>query len=317
MNAGFRRFRITGKVIESSIITSFYLAPCDGAPLWCASAGQYLTLRIPQSGSSVLKTYSISTDVADAQQTRITVKHETAPSQLPHVPAGIGSSWLHDDATPGTEIEIAAPRGRFVLNEDSSRPVVLLSGGVGQTPLLSMLHSLARSERPVWYLHACENGDVHAMHGEVEALVSAACGRIQYHVCYRNPSEADKSAQRFHSAGLIDQSRLQALLPLDDYEFYLCGPTPFMVAIYRLLILLGVPENRISYEFFGKAKSLPELAKKATAEESVATGSTKELYSRSLQQVSPEKIASQANRKTIRPRKLVRRRLLRWPAFYI
>lgn len=270
MSVGFRRFRITRKVPESKIITSFYLAPCDGEPVWVASPGQYLTLRVPQAGNTLLKTYSISTDVADTQETRITVKRESAPAHLPDVPAGQGSSWLHDHASPGTEIEIAAPRGSFVLDQDSSRPVILLSGGVGQTPLLSMLHSLARRERPVWYLHACENGDVHAMHDEVEALVAAADGGIRHHVCYRNPSDADQRLRRFHSAGLIDKSLLQSLLPIDDYDCYVCGPTPFMVAIYQLLTSLGVAETRISYEFFGKAKSLPALAKEAALNDSLA-----------------------------------------------
>ena len=270
MSTSFRRFRITRKVPESSIITSFYLAPCDGEPVWEASAGQYLTLRIPQTKNTLLKTYSISTDVANTKETRITVKRESAPMHLPNVPEGHGSCWLHDYASPGTEIEIAAPRGSFVLDEDSNRPVVLLSGGVGQTPMLSMLHVLARSDRPVWYLHACENGEVHAMHDEVETLVNAAKGRIQSHVCYRNPTDADQHTQHFNSAGLIDKSLLQSLLPIDDYDCYLCGPTPFMVAIYRLLVSLGVPETRISYEFFGKAMSLPALAKEAAEKDTLS-----------------------------------------------
>ncbi len=274
MSAGFRRFRITRKVPESAIITSFYLTPCDGEPVWVASPGQYLTLRIPQSQGSLLKTYSVSTDVSNTEETRITVKRESAPLHLPDVPAGQGSCWLHDHASPGTEIEIAAPRGSFVLDQGSERPVVLLSGGVGQTPLLSMLHSLAHSERPVWFLHACENGEVHAMRDEVDALVAGSNGRIRHHVCYRKPNDADQHATRFHSAGLIDKSRLQSLLPIDDYECYLCGPTPFMVAMYRVLLTLGVSEARISYEFFGKAKSLPALAAEAVANDSLADSRT-------------------------------------------
>ena len=101
-----------------------------------ASAGQYLTLRIPQTKNTLLKTYSISTDVANTKETRITVKRESAPMHLPNVPEGHGSCWLHDYASPGTEIEIAAPRGSFVLDEDSNRPVVLLSGGLDSaTPI--------------------------------------------------------------------------------------------------------------------------------------------------------------------------------------
>ena len=260
MSAAFRRFRITAKIAESSIITSFHLEPTDGQPVWQASPGQYLTLRIPSGNGTVLKTYSISTDTALKHETRITVKREPAPSHLPNVPDGVGSCWLHDHTEVGTELEIAAPRGKFVLDETSDRPAVLLSGGVGQTPLLSMLHTLAKTKRKAWYLHGCENGNVHAMADEVSDLINTSNGRLQQHVCYRDPSTEDLSAHNFHSQGFIDKTLLQALLPIQECEWYLCGPTAFMVALYQTLLELNVPEDRIAYEFFGKAQSLPELA---------------------------------------------------------
>ena len=270
MNTATRRFRITKKVPESSIITSFYLAPVDNQPLWTAAPGQYLTLRIPSSDNTVLKTYSISTDVGSEHETRITVKREAAPPHLPQVPDGVGSCWLHDHAQVGTEIDIAAPRGKFVLDESSNRPVVLLSGGVGQTPLLSMLHKLAHTKRQVWYLHGCENGNVHAMADEVNDLIDSSNGRMQQHICYRDPTDADRAARKFHSQGLIDKNLLQSLLPIDKYDWYLCGPTAFMVAQYRQLMDLGVAEECIAYEFFGKAQSLPALVAEQTTNEKLA-----------------------------------------------
>jgi len=255
----FRRFRITAKVPESAVITSFYLKPTDGEALWDAAPGQYLTLRIPSKNGPVLKTYSISTDVTLKNETRITVKREAAPAHLPSAPQGVGSCWLHDQAEIGTEIEIAAPRGKFVLDESSSRPVALLSGGVGQTPLLSMLHSLAKTSRTAWYLHGCENGVVHAMADEVNALVDGSNGLIQQHVCYRDPSVDDVKLKQYHSEGFIDKALLESLGQLNQYDWYLCGPTAFMVAQYQNLIDLNVSENHIAYEFFGKAQSLPDL----------------------------------------------------------
>ena len=259
MTDAFRTFRVVEKHRESSVIMSFRLVSTDGGPLWPAKPGQYLTLRVPSPDGDLLKTYSISSCVDEQSYYRITIKREAAPNS--DVLNGFGSRWLHDEVREGDKIEIAAPRGHFVLVEESNRPVVLLSGGVGQTPLLSMLHTLAKGSRDVWYLHACYNGDVHAMEGEVAELVSQAQGRIQAYTIYENPSDADRESSKFSHEGIIDRAYLQSLLPLDDYDFYMCGPTPFMVAMYRHLTDLGVDKTRIAYEFFGKSQSLEALAR--------------------------------------------------------
>lgn len=258
MAGEFRSFRVARKVAESDIITSFYLEPTDGAPLWPVKPGQYLTLKVPGSNGPVLKTYSVSCDPSETEFHRISVKREGRPS--PDLPDGVGSCWLHDTVEVGSEVEMAAPRGTFVLDEDSTRPVILLSGGVGITPLLSMLHRLAGSERDVWFIHACENGDVHAMHDEVSALAEAGGAAVRRHTLYRSPTDADRAAKRHDAEGIIDKAFLQSVLPIDNYDVYMCGPTPFMVAMYWLLTELGVPKAHIAYEFFGKASSLDALA---------------------------------------------------------
>lgn len=249
MAEAFRRFRVVRKVPESSVITSFHLAPADGGPLWVARPGQYLTLRIPAEGGPLLRTYSLSCAVDAPDCHRITVKRES-----------LGSVWLHDRLTEGGEIEVAAPRGAFHLDEESTRPVLLLAGGVGVTPLLSMLHRLAATDRRAFLVHASENGDVHAMREEVAALAKASQVRIAVRHVYRAPTEADRAAGRFDAEGVVDRAFLQGLLPLDDYQVYLCGPTPFMVAMWRLLTGLGIAPERIAYEFFGKGGSLAALA---------------------------------------------------------
>ena len=251
----FRRFRVVRKIPESSVITSFHLGPADDGPLWTARPGQYLTLRLPHGDGTLLRTYSLSCSVDAPDCHRITVKREA-----------LGSVWLHDHVAEGDEVEVAAPRGAFHLDEDSARPVLLLAGGVGVTPLLSMLHRLAATNRRVFFVHACENGDVHAMRDEVAALAAGSNGRIAVRHVYRVPTDGDRAAGRFDAEGVVDRAFLQSLLPLDDYQVYLCGPTPFMVAMWRLLTVLGIAPERIAYEFFGKGASLAALAAEAEAQ---------------------------------------------------
>ena len=210
----FRRFSVVRKHREAEGITSFQLVPADGAALWPARPGQYLTLRLPVPGGPVLRTYSISSDVADGTHYRISVKREAAPG----VPAGVGSCWLHDQVVEGDVVEVAAPRGSFVLDEAGARPVLLLAGGIGVTPLLSMLHRLAQSRRRVVFVQACENGAVHALRDEVAALAAASGGRIVARSVYRQPSPQDRG--RCDAEGLVDRAFLQSLLPLDHYEVY-------------------------------------------------------------------------------------------------
>ena len=255
MADAFRRFRVARKVPESSVITSFHLTPADGGPLWTARPGQYLTLRVPGYAGPLLRTYSLSCAVDAPDCHRITVKRES-----------LASVWLHDTVAEGDEIEIAGPRGSFHLDEDSTRPVLLLAGGVGLTPLLSMLHRLAATGRRAFFVHACENGEVQAMRHEVAAIAAASAGRIMARHVYRMPTDGDRAAGRFDAEGVVDRTFLQSLLPLDDYQVYLCGPTPFMVAMWRLLTDLGIAPQRIAYEFFGKGASLPALAAHSEAE---------------------------------------------------
>ncbi len=161
-------------------------------------------------------------------------------------------------------------RRSFVLDEASQRPVLLLSGGVGLTPMVAMLHRLAETDREVHFLHACENGRVHARREEVLARVS---DKIQARFIYRNPTDADRRANLFDAEGVIEKAFLRNHVPIGDYEAYVCGPTPFMAAIYQLLRELGVAEDRIAYEYFGKATSL-KTSRADTAPHIVASGAT-------------------------------------------
>lgn len=253
---GFRAFRVVAKVRESSIITSFHLEPVDPADWRPWRPGQFLVLRLPagDGGAPILRNYSLSGPSDAAGRYRITVKRE--PASAPVHPAGLGSNFLHDRVAEGDLIEVEGPRGDFVLDEASDRPVLLISGGVGLTPMVAMLHRLAaHGDRRVLFLHGCENGDVHALRDEVADLARRRAG-LGAHVVYRNPTPDDLARGRMSGAGIIDRALLQSLLCLDDYDVYLCGPPAFMQALYTLLRGLGVAENRIAYEFFGPATVL-------------------------------------------------------------
>ncbi|MCX5472212.1 FAD-binding oxidoreductase [Alcaligenes sp. A-TC2] len=253
-NRRFRDYRVLEKLRESDVITSFVLEPVDGVvPPY--QPGQYLVFRLEIDGQTVLRNYSVSGDPDCTDRLRISVKHEKAPAGS-SVADGLASSYLHQQVQPGDVLSAAGPMGEFVLDESSQRPVVLLSGGVGQTPLLAMLHRLLkRSQRKVYVIHACDNSVVHAFADEMRELVAQREG-VQLYFCYRNPTEHDEQAGLHHVAGLITREQLQRWLPLDDYEFYLCGPSAFMQSNYGVLRSLGVARERIHYEFFGPATVL-------------------------------------------------------------
>ncbi|WP_158939731.1 2Fe-2S iron-sulfur cluster-binding protein [Burkholderia sp. S171] len=253
----FKRMRVAEVQRESSVIKSFVLEAVDGALLPAFLPGQFVQVRIPgDDGQRLLRHYSLSGDPAERTRWRISVKHQLAPLDLGELPDGLVSSYLHAVIEVGATLDVAGPAGAFVLDELSDRPVVLLSGGVGVTPMLSMLHrSCATSRRRVYFIHACENGAVHAFRDEVKRLQASREGVVT-HICYRAPVPSDFEDQRFDSHGLITRETLQRLLPLDDYDVYLCGPTRFMQTNFKLLRSLGVDKGRIRHEFFGPASVL-------------------------------------------------------------
>lgn len=242
---------------ESSVIKSFVLEAADGTLLPVFLPGQFVQVRLTgPDGQRLLRHYSLSGDPAERTRWRISVKHQLAPADRGELPDGLVSSHLHGGIEAGATLDVAGPAGAFVLDELGDRPVVLLSGGVGVTPMLSMLHRLcATSRRRVYFIHACENGAVHAFRDEVARLQASREG-VLTHICYRMPEPLDLVEQRFDSEGLITRETMQRLLPLDDYDVYLCGPTPFMQTNWRLLRSLGVDQARIRHEFFGPASML-------------------------------------------------------------
>ena len=262
--SGTRRFIVARKVKESDVITSFYLVPVDGLSLAHYQPGQYLTLRLqlPDDPYTHMRQYSLS-DAPGKDYYRISVKREEGVfSGSTQRPAGRVSNFLHDHVQEQDIIEATAPAGDFTLDMSTSAPLVLLSGGVGLTPIVSMLKTVLDQQphRPVTYIHAALNSQVHALRGEIEHL-SLEHTNLRYFVVYEQPSAQDEVERNFDKPGFIDLPWLQSILPGDPSpsEFYFCGPTPFMQSIYRSLGEMGIADGKIHYEFFGPNMSLSSI----------------------------------------------------------
>ncbi|MCL2419310.1 MAG: MOSC and FAD-binding oxidoreductase domain-containing protein [Conexibacteraceae bacterium] len=239
---GFQPLRVVTVRRESSAVSSFLLAPPEDAGATPpAEPGQYLTVRVrPQADKPPLtRSYSLS-DVADERGYRISVKRE-----------GTASAYLHERISHGDRLEVAAPRGNFVLR-NGRRPIVLLSAGVGATPVLAMLHALARerSTRTIWWVHAARNRDEHAFGGEVDELLAELPDSHRL-VAYSRPGSPGAPGADHDLSGRLDLAALkQAGVPADA-DYYLCGPDDFMRAIGAALAAHGVPPERIATEVFG------------------------------------------------------------------
>ncbi|CAM2814119.1 NO-inducible flavohemoprotein [Paenibacillus sediminis] len=248
--SGFRRFVVDRKERESDVITSFYLVPEDGAPIASYEPGQYITVRVKPEGQEYehIRHYTLSSAPGQPYY-RITVKREDATD---HKPAGIVSTYLHNAAHVGSIIELSAPAGVFTLDQSKETPLVLLSGGVGLTPMVSMLETVLNNHpsRKVSYVHAAINGNVHAMKDYIASLENAH-PQMKSYVCYESPAPGDTCDK----TGYIDLPWLQQIVDKNS-DFYLCGPIPFMRAMYQALRSWDVPADSIHYEVFGPAASL-------------------------------------------------------------
>jgi ferredoxin-NADP reductase/MOSC domain-containing protein YiiM/ferredoxin len=245
---GFRRLTVTAITRESDSVISIRLEDPEGAALPAASPGQYLTLRLqPDSQErSVLRNYSLS-GPPDAGYYRITVKREQD---------GAASGYLHSRLAVGDQLDIAAPRGTFILDRTQA-PVLLISVGIGATPVLAMLQALAEdhSDREIWWLHGARSGREHSFAAEARALL-ASLPNVRPRVYYSRPGPNDLEGRDFDSAGRLTASLLAALEPPRDAEAYLCGPTAFMEEIGAGLAAMGIDASRIHTEPFGPAPGL-------------------------------------------------------------
>jgi len=244
----FRRLAVTAIEHESESVISIRLEDPDGAPLPAPRPGQYLTLRIqPDRGQrSALRNYSLS-GPPDAGYYRIAVKREHG---------GVASGYLHTRLAVGDELDVAAPRGTFILDR-SNTAVLLISAGIGATPMLAMLHALAEqhSGREIWWLHGARCGRDHSFATEVRGLL-ASLPNVRARVYYSRPDPKDREGGDFDGAGRLTPTILAELEPPRDAEAYLCGPTPFMEEISAGLAAFGLDAAHIHTEPFGPAPGL-------------------------------------------------------------
>lgn len=252
----YRPFTVARTVDESATIRSIYLTPADGGGIAPYRAGQYLPLRltIPGAERPVLRTYTVS-DAAQTEALRISVKREAD---------GTASRYLHDTLKPGDTVEAMAPRGDFVLDTSSARPVVLLSAGVGITPMIAMLNQLIRDGlrsgrfREVYVIHGARDGSEQAFGDHLRRLAVNAPG-VNLHIRFSRPRPEDVAGEHYASTGRVDLALIRGLLPFGDYDFYLCGPGGFVAELHAGLRGLNVAADRIHYEFFGPS-TLPSPA---------------------------------------------------------
>ncbi len=241
--AGFRRLRIARIAAESRSVVSLYLEATDGHPLSPALPGQFVVLRLPADAAAppLLRSYSLS-GPPSAERYRVSVKRE---------PHGVGSAYLLDRCAVGDMLDVAAPRGSFTLRGGET-PVVLLSAGVGATPVLAMLHALAseRSPRDVWWLFGARDGDEHPFREESRELLRSL-PRAHGHVRYSRPQPEDRLGSDYDAAGRLSVAALAELGTPFAADFYLCGPASFLRELTAGLAEGGVAPERVHTEIFG------------------------------------------------------------------
>ncbi|WP_282166777.1 NO-inducible flavohemoprotein [Shewanella japonica] len=245
---GKRRFVVKAKTVESSVITSFLLTPEDGGSVVDFTPGQYLSVSLEheQLEFTEIRQYSLS-DAPNGSSYRISVKREAE---------GKASNLLHDHYHVGDVIELIAPAGDFVLSAQADTPVVLLSAGVGVTPMKSMLNQLLSQshQADITWVHACEDGAQHGFKDAIKAKRNANT-HLESYVWYRQPLATDLPAEDFDFEGTVALENIaERIVP--NAQYYFCGPIGFMKAIKQQLLALNVPESQIHYELFGPHSDL-------------------------------------------------------------
>ncbi|KJR34140.1 nitric oxide dioxygenase [Vibrio navarrensis] len=242
---GVREFELIDKHYESSTICSFVFKPTDGLNVARYKPGQYIGIHIqhPSLEHQEIRQYSLSSAPQEGVY-RISVKRE---------PSGLVSNYLHDTLQVGETVKLTAPAGDFYLDITPQTPVVLISAGVGLTPMLAMLESLSEHRAPLTWVHATENGQQHAFKQHAKALVSKL-EQGQTAIWYHQPSTEDRLGDDFHFTGLVNLDEIRDKLQAEHAQVYLCGPIGFMQYAAKQLVTLGLTSERIHYECFGPHK---------------------------------------------------------------
>ncbi len=245
---GKRRFQVAMRAPETPNygVCSYYLVPLDKRPIPSFRPGQFLTFELPIRGQEfpVMRCYSLSDSPTERGYYRVTVKRLSEP-------AGLVSSHFHDHIREGDVVEAYAPAGEFCLDCSSNRPVVLIAGGVGLTPLVSMLNWLVANDetREVWFFYGVRNRADHAMYEHL-AQIRKSHPNVRMFIAYSRPGEECRLGVDYNVDGRVSVELLQSVLTASNYEFYLCGPSAMMTSLRDGLTEWGVPAEDIRYEAF-------------------------------------------------------------------
>ena len=253
---GFRTFVVTRLERETESCTSVVLRPADGKPIPAFLPGQHLTIRfaIPGQDKPVVRCYSLS-GPSDSDEYRITVKRVPPPANRTDLPPGCASNHINSELKEGDRLDVKSPAGHFFLDVSTGRPIVLLAGGIGITPMLSMIETLVASghRRPVLLVYGVRHGGDHPFRERIRQLVRSN-DWLHSVVCYSSPRAGeDRLGRDYDLPGYVSVDWMRKLLPNKRCDFYLCGPPPFMQSVYEGLIDWGVSESQIRFEAFGPA----------------------------------------------------------------
>lgn len=262
--SGWRAFRLARREYEDAARTqcSFYLEPVDGLALPAFRPGQYLTFTLARPKTSgnkaseprnIVRCYSLS-DRPDPSQYRITIKRALPPSARPDLPPGVASSVFHDTVQVGDVLQVKAPAGQFYIDPNPQGPVVLIAGGIGITPMMSMINwsLIACPGRAIYLYYGVLNGAEQAFKRVLEQLAHA---NPNFHltVVYEKPAPEDEQGRDFQHKGYVSVDLIRRTLPHGRHQFYVCGPPAMMTSIISGLSKLGIPSSDIHQEAFGPA----------------------------------------------------------------
>jgi ferredoxin-NADP reductase len=271
---GYRKFRVATKQPEGGGICSFYLEPHDGKPIPSFKPGQYLTfgLKVPNENKPVVRCYSLSAGPAPTHY-RVSIKHALPPRKEPDAPPGKGSTHFHTRIEEGDIVDVKAPSGDFYMDLSRKSPAVLIGGGVGVTPMMSMLNALEEREfdRETWFFFGVRNAEEHVMKEYLDSIAERFQDKLHIHICY---SDADDDSLPhdppvIYHPGRVSVDLFKQVLPSSNYEYYICGPPPMMESVTTDLREWGVADAKVHFEAFG-----PATVKKAPkAKQAAETGS--------------------------------------------
>ena len=252
---GTREMHVSAIVEETNQVKSFYLTATDGQYLASFLPGQYLTfdLNVPGCGKPVVRCYSLS-DQPHPDYYRCTIKRVPAPAGRIDIPPGLGSNFFHDHVRTGHLLQVQAPRGSFFLDPVDEGPIVLIAGGIGITPILSMVLTLAETdcEREGFVFCQMRNGDEFPLDSALKDAINKM-PNMHLVISHSNPLDNEQQGIDYHRSGRLDIAHIREVLPANNYRYYLCGPGAMMESLVPALEAWGVPETHIFYEAFGPA----------------------------------------------------------------